>query len=135
MFPRNLRQAVAEIWTAVASSRAGSTLDDDDRRALCDEHLIRPERTREVITTIAVPFGGKGGEFSLWQAGGGFKAVIWISTHLYPELGVKADIQELQRLLSSVRAVSEVQLRDRERMERWLKGKGWPLQNGKARAG
>ncbi len=129
MTPHELRSAVTEVWTRLQNSPAGRTLQNGCREELLGEHIRYAERTREVITTIAVEYGQKGGWFSLWQAGGGLKTIIWVQPLIYRMPEVKSDVEGLRRDLVGILHLSEAQTRVKEPYE-WLAQKGWPLRNG-----
>lgn len=128
--PHQKSQTLTEVWSRLRSSRAGARLVNGCRKTLLGKHFEHPERTVEIVTTIAMEYGEKGGGFSLWQVGGGFKVIIWVPPLLYRETEVRADVDEVRRVLAGILHLGEVQLRvieDTQR-ERWLRGKGWPLE-------
>lgn len=130
MTPTVLRKTASEFWARLRNSPVGVSFTERCREALLTRIIEFPERSSEVIQTIAVPYGGKGGWLSLWRVGGGLKAILWIPPLLYRDPGVRADVEEIQRLLSSVQHLDEVQRRvlDEPKIRAWLAAKGWPIE-------
>lgn len=133
MTPDVLRKTANAVWARLRNSPAGAVLSEECRKALLGRITAFPERSSEIIATIAVPFGSKGGWFSLWRTGGGLKVIIWVPPTLYREENARDDVEEVRRLLGGVQHLGEIQLRvlEERRIREWLAQKGWPLEEEK----
>ena len=131
MTPEVKRNALNAIWDCLQTMGAVSC-ENGCRKKLLGRHLEHPERSPIIVTTIQLEFSRKPGGFSLWQEGGGLKAIIW-APGITRDPEARQEVDALRAKLSSVLHLSETQLRAKEPHE-WLAHKGWPLiENGCAK--
>lgn len=104
-------------------------LKECDRKALLGPHIERLGKSRTIITTIPINLAGEPGEFSLWQEGGGLRAVVWTGDDW--DDPVRSAAEDLARLLrpifGSVPGCVQVRLKS-ARGDKFLRAKGWPYE-------
>lgn len=131
MTPEVKRKTLNAIWECLRAMEA-APIENGCRDKLLGKHLEHPQRSPAIVTTIQVEFGRKPGWFSLWQEGGGLKAIIW-APYILRDPEAREEVNTLRAKLGSILHLGEIQLRVKEPHE-WLAYKDWPLkENGCAK--